>query len=209
MALMAATKIPFYEFCSNDDADTPHWQPISSSHPPVVDRITSLRLLTWNIWFDTLAQSIRFISILSQILSIPDLDVVGLQEVTPEFLQLAKQHPAVQANWILTDYQDEQHGEEIESTWYGNVVFVRRKWAGCIRGWVKKFPTSSMNRFVVILEIFQENTSIVKTSQKARGADDRFGLRMHISIRKKSTKIDNVNSISATLFSQTSMDQEV
>lgn len=156
-----ATTIYFYEACSNDAAKKPQWQTISLQSP-VVDPIDSLRVLTWNIWFDNLEQRTRFSAILSQILSIPHLDVVGLQEVTPEFLHLAKAHPVIQSDWMLTDYEDEQHKGEVEPTWYGNVFLVRRKWAGSIRGWVKRFPTSTMKRFVVMLEIFQGDTSIVQ-----------------------------------------------
>jgi hypothetical protein len=161
MAAITTTTIPFYEYASKDPGK-PQWQPVSSCSPTVDrDRIDTLRLLIWNIWFDKLEHNIRFSAVIEEILSIPNLDIAGLQEVTPEFLNLARAHPVIQRDWILTDYEDEQHLRELDPTWYGNVFLVRRKWAGSIRGWVKKFPTSTMKRFVVMLEIFQGDTSVV------------------------------------------------
>ena len=172
---MAVTRIPFYEFSSKDSSAS-QWQPVSSCsgpYPAIVDRIDTLGLLTWNIWFDKLEQRSRFVAILETITSLNNFDIIALQEVTPEFLQLARAHPAVQRDWIFTDYQDQEHQKGIDQTWYGNMFLVRRKWIGNIRGWVQKFPTSTMNRFVVLLEVFQgdNNTSVVYLHKSKDPAD--------------------------------------
>lgn len=172
---MAVTRIPFYVF-SSKVSNASQWQPVlscSCPYPAIVDRIDTLRLLTWNIWFDKLEQRNRFVAILEKITSLPNLDIIALQEVTPEFLQLARAHPAIQQDWIFTDYQDQEHQKGIDPTWYGNIFLVRRKWIGNIRGWVQKFPTSTMNRFVVLLEIFQgdNSTSVVYLHESKDLAD--------------------------------------
>jgi endonuclease/exonuclease/phosphatase family metal-dependent hydrolase len=156
-----ATSIPIYEFSTNDKAGNPQWLPIASPCPPSPrNHISSIRLLTWNIWFDKLSQEQRFSAIIQQIVSLPHLNIAALQEVTPEFIQLAKAHPQIQREWLLTDYTDEEHGTEVEPTWYGNIFLVRKGWEG-LRGWVRKFETSNMKRFVVILEIQNGSESLV------------------------------------------------
>src|SRR5579859_2086862 len=166
------TSISFYEFTSITESEG-KWQPIpipipsasttSPETPLTPIPIPSITLLTWNIWFDALFQNPRFTTILHTITTYPNLDIVALQEVTPPFIRLAKSHPEIQRNWIITDYTDSEHGTEIQRTWYGNIFLVRRGLveAGEIRGWVKRFEGSKMRRFVVLLEISRGSKSLV------------------------------------------------
>src|SRR6202035_4488882 len=163
---VSATPIEFYEYATSDSSSTndSQWQPLIS-HAPITEPIVALQLATWNVWFDELEQKTRFSAIIEILLSITSLDIVSLQEVTPEFLKIAQRHPSIQANWVLTDCWDAAHQEELQSSGKGNIFLVRRKCAGNARAWVKKFPTSTMERFVVMLEISQGDTNVVKPSQ--------------------------------------------
>jgi hypothetical protein len=163
--VVSATPIELYEYATSDgsSAKDSQWQPVSSP-TPISDLIEAIQLATWNVWFDELEQKTRFSAIIEVLLSITSLDIVSLQEVTPEFLKLAQRHPSIQANWVLTDCWDAAHQKELHSSGKGNIFLVRRKWAGNIRAWVKKFPTSAMERFVVMLEISQGDSTVVKPS---------------------------------------------
>lgn len=155
-----ATPIEFYENSSADSPKLFQWRP-ASSRGAIVDRIDSLSVVTWNIWFDKLEQDTRYSSVLKELVSIPPIDVIALQEVTPAFLEMIYADITIQRDWLLTDYRDANHRQEIVESWYGNIFLVRRKWARNIRGWVTKFPTSRMGRYLVTLEIFQGDTSVV------------------------------------------------
>jgi endonuclease/exonuclease/phosphatase family metal-dependent hydrolase len=155
-----ATPVEFYE-CSFSDSSKPlQWRPASSRNA-VTDRIDSLRLVTWNIWFDKLEQDRRYSSVLKELTSIPSVDVIALQEVTSAFLEMIQVDSIIQKDWLLTDHRDANHRQQITENWYGNIFLVRRKWAGNIRGWVIKFQTSKLGRFLVTVEIFQRDASVV------------------------------------------------
>lgn len=154
MSTNPANPILFYEYApSNSHSAAPsQWIP-ASSYAPHVDRISSLRVVTWNIWFDRREQDIRFPAVLAELLSIPLVDVICLQEATTSLLDLIRADKTIRQDWLITDYTDENHRWEIPPSWYGNIFLVRKVWAGNIRGWVKRFPTSSMGRFALVLEI--------------------------------------------------------
>jgi hypothetical protein len=163
MARTSATPVLFYEYIPHDISATEHsgWRPTSESHPSLADSITTLRLITWNIWFDKLEQKPRFLGTLRKLLETPSVDIVSLQEVTPQFIHGLQSSTAIRTDWLLTDCWDADHQREIPPKLYGNIFLVRRKWAGNVRGWAKKFPTSTMGRFVVMAEVFQGTASVV------------------------------------------------
>lgn len=163
---LSATPIVFYEYALNDTsvAKGSRWQAVAT-HNLLTDPLKVVRLATWNVWFDELEQKTRFTAVLENILSIPSLTIVSLQEVTPTFLDLAQRHPSIQSEWIMTDCWDPEHHKELQSSGKGNIFLIKKNWAGNIQAWVKKFPTSTMERFVVMLEIFQRDNSMV-ISQK-------------------------------------------
>jgi hypothetical protein len=102
--VISATPIELYEYATSDSssAKDSQWQPVTS-HSPMTDPIEAIQLATWNVWFDELEQKTRFSAIIEILLSIPSLDIISLQEVTPEFLKLAQRHPSIRANWVLTN----------------------------------------------------------------------------------------------------------
>src|SRR5277367_3497841 len=167
MSTYAATPILFYKYVSSNSHSqgSSQWSPVSS-YPPNTDRVSSFRVITWNIWFDKREQQIRFPAVLTELLSIPLVDVICLQEVTTSFLDLIREDKSIRRDWLITDYTDESHRGEIVPSWYGNIFLVRKIWAGNIRGWVRKFPSSSMGRFALIMEITNEYKCMVSLMSK-------------------------------------------
>jgi hypothetical protein len=159
-----ATPLVFYKYTSRssslNDISGPEWRPLSPSST-LKDPITNLRLVTWNIWFDKDDQAIRFQAVIDQLHNIPTPDVVSLQEVTPSFLEMIRADEWIRAEWVMTDYLDANHQKQIAPNWYGNMLLVRKKWAGNIRGWTQKFPTSVYGRFIDMVEIFEGDKSVV------------------------------------------------
>jgi hypothetical protein len=179
---MSATPISFYEYrAGTTSADDSDWRPLDSTYPGITNPITDLRIVTWNVWFDKVEKRTRFEGSLKELLAIPALDVVSLQEVTPQFLEWLQFSEEIRSDWLLTNAWDSDHRREIPENWYGCVFLVRKRLAGNIRGWVKKFPTSKMGRFVVMADIFQKEESVVFPDIKAR-SDKRFGSRTPIQI---------------------------
>jgi hypothetical protein len=152
------TAIEFYEY--SGDPSKLQWRP-ASARGAIADCIKSLGLVTWNVWFDKLEQDTRHSSVLQELTSIPSIDVIALQEATSAFLEIIQTDTTIQSDWLLTDYRDANHRRQIVENWYGSIFLVRRKWAGNIRGSVTKFPTSKLGRFLLTLEIFQGDTSVV------------------------------------------------
>jgi endonuclease/exonuclease/phosphatase family metal-dependent hydrolase len=163
---ISATPIVLYEYAPNgtSSANDSQWQ-ATATHNLSTDPINVIQLATWNIWFDELEQKTRFTAVLEMILSIPSLDIVSLQEVTPSFLDLAQKHHSIQSEWVMTDCWDTEHQKERQGSGKGNIFLIKKRWASNIRAWVKKFPTSTMERFVVILDMFQGDASLVRSHE--------------------------------------------
>jgi endonuclease/exonuclease/phosphatase family metal-dependent hydrolase len=162
MSTNPANPILFYEYVSTNShsPESSQWSPVSS-HPPNADRISSFRVITWNIWFDRREQHVRFSAVLTELLSIPLVDVICLQEVTTSFLDLIRADKSIRRDWLITDYTDENHRWEVVPSWYGNIFLVRKVWAGNIQGWVKRFPSSRMGRFALVMEIVDDDKCMV------------------------------------------------
>lgn len=166
MQTSSATPISFYEHLAPqapvDESSTQdaQWHPIKCA-PESEEPIISIKVVTWNIWFDKVEQRKRFEAALKELLAIPELDIVCLQEVTKEFLGWLQSASKIRADWILTDRWDVDHFRETEETWYGCMFLVNRKWRGNVRAWVQKFPTSKMKRFVIMAEFFQGDETMV------------------------------------------------
>jgi hypothetical protein len=132
-----------------------------SHHPELPAPVTACSVVTWNVWFDKLEQESRFQGALKELLSLPSVDLICLQEVTPQFIEWLQLSADIRAEWLMTDCWDAYHQAEIPPNWYGCIFLVNKKWAGNIRGWVRKFPTSKMGRFVIMAEVFQGHASLV------------------------------------------------
>jgi hypothetical protein len=159
---MSANPIPFYEYGSSDaSSHDSGWKSLKSSYPEIMKPITDLTIVTWNVWFDEVEKEMRFEGVLKELLAVRGVDIVSLQEVTPQFVEWLQLSHEIRSDWLLTNCWDSDHLREIPEKWYGCVFLVRKKWAGNVRGWVKKFPTSKMGRFVLMAEIFQNKESVV------------------------------------------------
>jgi hypothetical protein len=153
---LTAVPIPFYEYTSGS------WSP-ASSKSAMQENVEFLRLVNYNIWFDELEQPARFNAVLAEIFALPDVDIVAIQESTPEFIAIARANPSIQRDWLVTDFHDAAHLSHLYFNFYGNSYLVRKKWAGRIQGWVREFPKSSLKRYIVILDILQQNSTIVQS----------------------------------------------
>ncbi|OQR85928.1 hypothetical protein ACHHYP_11178 [Achlya hypogyna] len=74
--------------------DPPSWVH-AAAHARPTDP-TQLRVVTWNVWFDRLAQAQRYEALFAQVLALA-ADVVCLQEVTPQFLAAVEHSVLLQA----------------------------------------------------------------------------------------------------------------
>jgi hypothetical protein len=115
--------------------------------------LLSIRLVSWNVWFDRLHQELRFKSVLEALKSLPAVDVIALQEVTESFISILRADEDLQSAWVITDCWDKGHERGLQSDiWYRNMFLVRKDWSRCMTASVKRLP-SSMLRFMVTLEI--------------------------------------------------------
>lgn len=155
-----AIPINFYEHISRNGCTVQGWQPVAD-YLETSAPITELRLVTWNVWFDELQKRCRFEGFLKELLSVQPVDVVSLQEVTPEFLGFLQADVNIRAEWVMTDCWDSSHLREVRPNSCGCIFLLKKKWAGNVRAWVRRFPTSKMRRYVIMAEIFQGGKSIV------------------------------------------------
>ena len=140
------------------------WQPVNRNSP-FIEVVRSVRLVTWNVWFDELHQELRYKSILQELKSLPFIDIISLQEVTKSFLSILRADEDIQSTWMVTDPWDDGHQRALHDSdiWYRNMFLVRKKWGGCARASVNPLPTV-MGRFIVTLEISVPDESVVSWS---------------------------------------------
>jgi endonuclease/exonuclease/phosphatase family metal-dependent hydrolase len=157
--ITAVSPISFYAYEQSEGSiGTWGWRPLKfSNHGTVFDATEIFSVLTWNVWYSELEQQKRFIGIIRRLVELPHLDVVSLQEVTPRFFEWLQCRPEIQSDWILTNPFDAEHRLEVPENGYGCMFLTRRKWRTNVRAWLKKFPTSTMGRFLIVAEIFGEN----------------------------------------------------
>src|SRR5436190_23508683 len=109
---MAAVPIPFYEWSSTSSlSSNQDWQLVypSLQRSHEIEKPKSLRIVTWNVWYEQVEQRIRFSGFVEEINSIPGpaVDVIALQEVTPQFLTWLRADTTIAVEWLLTDRWDE------------------------------------------------------------------------------------------------------
>src|SRR5277367_3994984 len=138
-------------------SEEPRWRPVvfPTSHTTEQPDIDSIKIATWNVWFDKLEQHARFSGLLKELFPIsgPSVDIIALQEVTPMFLAWLRSSPIIRSEWLMTDRWDLPHETCLPSNWYGNIFLVNQRWENHIRGWVQKFPTSKLGRHVELIEL--------------------------------------------------------
>ena len=140
------------------------WRPIKRNSQ-FTQAVQSIRLVTWNVWFDELDQELRFKSILRKVKSRPLVDIIALQEVTESFFSILRADEDIRLAWILTDPWDDGHQQALHDSdiWYRNMFLVRKTWGKYTRASVNSL-SSMMERFIVTLEISGPNSSVVSRS---------------------------------------------
>lgn len=94
-------------FATEDDAWTP---------PRELRTTNSMRIVTWNVWFDHRRQSER-LKLLLATLAKENADVIGLQEIVPDVAARIRQHAGVTARYDIS---------ENTISGYGCLLLVRR-----------------------------------------------------------------------------------
>jgi hypothetical protein len=152
--------VHLYEFNPVGAGKDGEWSVIKF-HPNSTNEIHSIRLVTWNIWFDRLHQELRFKFILHELKSLPAVDVIVLQEATESFLSILREDEGFQSAWLITNCWDAGHERALRSDiWYRNMILVRKDWARCTTASAIRLP-SSMSRFMVTLEILTSNGMVI------------------------------------------------
>src|SRR5271157_5802678 len=77
---------------------------IKHEQAPHDSTVQALTLVTYNVWFSPFAFSERSASLLHIIYQC-NADIIGLQEVTPEFLKLVLEQDWVRDNYFISDFQ--------------------------------------------------------------------------------------------------------
>jgi tyrosyl-DNA phosphodiesterase 2 len=107
--------------------------------------MSTLRILTWNIWFDSFEYACRMTSVLS-IIKESNPDVICLQEVIPKFYEVIS---ASQHQWLLETYSPSADIEINRSSIdpYGTLVLTKRA-LGPTKSEILPL-TTEMNRYLV------------------------------------------------------------
>jgi len=107
-------------------------------------------LITYNVWFEAIAKEQRALELLRHVYE-QNPDVCCLQEVTPAFEAIVRNHPFAKKHWVLTslrDQQDKTHGM------HGTIIFFNK--ALLKDGWTAHasfvgFPETKMARCLLLL----------------------------------------------------------
>ncbi|KAJ3081765.1 hypothetical protein HK102_002144 [Quaeritorhiza haematococci] len=134
---------------------------------------TTLKILTYNIWFDALTLRLRTPHLI-QILEEQSADIVCLQECTSEFLRALASSSFVRSTYIVSDISADTF-----KSWYGVVVMVKRKekagvglrLEGCVQ---RIFSQTRMGRAIVGVRVRVEGVGVVMigTSHFESGEED-------------------------------------
>src|SRR5947207_8888269 len=105
---MSPMPISFYQYHPDDSS----WRPLGS-YPAITYPILDLRMVTWNIWFDEVQKQNRFLGVLNELLAVTLLDIVSLQEVTPQVVEWLQNSIEIRTDWLLTNCWDTDHQREV------------------------------------------------------------------------------------------------
>eukprot|EP00933_Yihiella_yeosuensis_P057751 TRINITY_DN57794_c0_g1_i1.p1 TRINITY_DN57794_c0_g1~~TRINITY_DN57794_c0_g1_i1.p1 ORF type:complete len:325 (-),score=62.66 TRINITY_DN57794_c0_g1_i1:49-1023(-) len=115
---------------------------IAAAREMVVSRPKTrlIRVVTWNVWFDSLQQYLRANALMKEVLrEVPD--VICLQEVLPGFLESLRKSEALRAAYHISPF---------EIAGYGSVMLVRSDWE--VQFSDKEMP-SQMGRRLLMADI--------------------------------------------------------
>ena len=112
----------------------------------------SLRILTFNIWFDSSFQQERMNEVLN-ILEKEDPDVICIQEATRSFEEYIISNKFARKHWLLTSLREQQM---LTDSWYGTMMAVKKSFLE--EGWMPQtyflaFPGTECGRGLQLLEM--------------------------------------------------------
>jgi hypothetical protein len=115
----------------------------------------ALRILTWNIWFDTRYKQQRTSALIATIKSLSPLpDVCCFQECTAGFELQLQGDDWWKGTWAMTKCADQF---AMTGFHYGTMVFVRRELVGRAglkaKAWFEPFRISQTGRGLLVLEL--------------------------------------------------------
>ncbi|KAJ3054231.1 hypothetical protein HK097_002347 [Rhizophlyctis rosea] len=105
---------------------------------------SSIKILTYNIWFDNLYLPHRWLAILSLIAK-HQPEVVCIQEATEGFINLLKNDAVARERYIVLK-------NFVEGSWYGCLILVDRTKLDIVRATSVTFPTQ-MGRALIVVEV--------------------------------------------------------
>ncbi|KAJ3100847.1 hypothetical protein HDU97_001901 [Phlyctochytrium planicorne] len=135
--------------------------------------LTTLRIATYNVWFDGLLQRERAQSLLS--LLIPhSLDIICFQEVTQTFLSVLHSTPHYKRNYHICQkgFYPSEGG-----SWYGIITLVRKTTLRLISEERVAYPNTTQGRCLLVVEV--EGNGIPRT----KIAQSHFESMQNASIR--------------------------
>ena len=115
----------------------------------------SLRILTWNIWFENLFKRQRTSALIATIKSLnPIPDVCCFQECTSGFELQLEEDDWWRKTWAMTKCADQF---AVTGSNYGTMMFVRRELVGKMefkaKVWFEPFEVSQTGRGLLIMEL--------------------------------------------------------
>ena len=128
---------------------------VNESQSEETSDLVSLRVLTWNIWFENLLNKQRTSALIATIKSLNPLpDVCCFQECTSRFeLQLEKDE-WWRETWAMTKCADQF---AVTGFSYGTMMFVRRELVGMMefkaKAWFEPFEVSQTGRGLLVMEL--------------------------------------------------------
>lgn len=146
--MAAAVPVAFYEFASSKG-----WQPYRASRVHTNVGIRRFTLMTWNVWYESVDDRLRYREILDQIHKAGELDVIALQELTPKLLTELRSDEFVRKHWLITDRWDDAHRNVLRENGYGVMFLVNRTLGVDVNSSIAAFPTSKSGRYAQLVEI--------------------------------------------------------
>lgn len=86
--------------------------------------INTIRVLTWNVWFEAMFQVERALALL-ECVKANKPDVCCFQEVTNKFEEALHADKDICRDWIMTSFDDQS--KKLTKSWYGTMIMVRKK----------------------------------------------------------------------------------
>jgi len=138
-----------------ENPETPSPAITNDSQPKEQGPSSSLRILTWNVWFEILLKQQRTSALIATIKSLTPLpDVCCFQECTSGFEQQLEGDDWWRKTWAMTKCADQF---AVTGFHYATMVFVRRELLGKMefkaKTWFEPFGISQTGRGLLVVEL--------------------------------------------------------